>query len=329
MPANRSPRGSAAGDAGVTTATESVAVSGAKRSRNLLPNRTSEAWRRRLPLLPALLFTIVLTQVPFVMSIWYSLTDWKVVPPGPSEFVGLDNYVELVKDNFFRDAVWVSVQLTVFPVLGAIALGTAFAVLLDRKFLGQGVVRTLIITPFLLMPVVVGLVWKNQMFNGLYGVINWVIEQLGFASVEWVSRYPTLSIAIVLIWQWTPFMMLIMLAGLQSQPADVLEAAKVDGTSAWGTFRQLTIPHLRPYMELGVLLGTIYLIQVYDQVAVMTGGGPGSTNVPYFVFERSIGGGWEFGQASSYSIVVVIASIIIATIALRVLSNLLKGEEAA
>ena len=311
------------------TATESVTASPAKRSRRLLPDRSSEAWRRRLPLLPALLFTIVLTQVPFVMSIWYSLTDWKVVPPGPSEFVGIDNYVELVKDNFFRDAVWVSVQLTVFPVLGAIALGTAFAVLLDRKFLGQGVVRTLIITPFLLMPVVVGLVWKNQMFNGLYGVINWVIEQLGFASVEWVSRYPTLSIAIVLIWQWTPFMMLIMLAGLQSQPADVLEAAKVDGTSAWGTFRQLTIPHLRPYMELGVLLGTIYLIQVYDQVAVMTGGGPGSTNVPYFVFERSIGGGWEFGQASSYSIVVVIASIVIATIALRVLSNLLKGEEAA
>ncbi len=311
------------------TATESVTASPPQRSRRHLPDRSSEARRRRLPLLPALLFTIVLTQVPFVMSIWYSLTDWKVVPPGPSEFVGIDNYVELVKDSFFRDAVWVSVHLTVGPVLGAIALGTAFAVLLDRKFLGQGIVRTLIITPFLLMPVVVGLVWKNQMFNGLYGVINWVIEQLGFASVEWVSRYPTLSIAIVLIWQWTPFMMLIMLAGLQSQPADVLEAAKVDGTSAWGTFRQLTIPHLRPYMELGVLLGTIYLIQVYDQVAVMTGGGPGSTNVPYFVFERSIGGGWEFGQASSYSIVVVIASIIIATIALRVLSNLLKGEEAA
>ena len=311
------------------TATESVTAPGVKRSRDLRPNRSSEAWRRRLPLLPALIFTIILTQVPFVMSIWYSLTDWKVVPPGPSEFVGVDNYVELVKDNFFRDAVWVSVQLTVFPVLGAIALGTAFAVLLDRKFVGQGVVRTLIITPFLLMPVVVGLIWKNQMFHGLYGVINWVIEQVGFSSVEWVSRYPTLSIALVLIWQWTPFMMLIMLAGLQSQPTDVLEAAKVDGTTPWGTFRQLTIPHLRPYMELGILLGTIYLIQVYDQIAVMTGGGPGSTNVPYFVFQRSIGGGWEFGQASSYSIVVVIASIVIATIALRVLSNLLKGEEAA
>jgi sorbitol/mannitol transport system permease protein len=265
------------------------------KQRKLNPPRLSESWRRRLPLLPALLIMIVLTQVPFVMSIYYSFTDWHVVPPEPRNWIGLDNYRHLIHDHFF----------------------------------GQGFVRTLLITPFLLMPVVVGLVWKNQMFNDLYGVINWVIEKLGGSSVDFVSRHPTMSIAVTLIWQWTPFMMLIMLAGLQSQPADVLEAAKVDGASAWGTFRQLTLSHLRPYMELGILLGTIYLIQVYDLVAVMTGGGPGSTNVPYFVFQRSIGGGWEFGQASSYSIVVVIFSIIIATVSLRVLSGLLKGEEAA
>jgi sorbitol/mannitol transport system permease protein len=289
----------------------------------------SEAWRRRLPLLPALLLMIVLTQVPFVMSIWYSLTDWKVVPPTPRKFVGLDNYSHLFSDHFFTDAAVTSIQLTVFPVLGSLVLGSAFALLLDRKFLGQGFVRTLLITPFLLMPVVVGLVWKNQMFNGLYGVLNWIIEKLGGNPIEFVSRYPTLSIILVLIWQWTPFMMLIMLAGLQSQPADVLEAAKVDGATPFGIFRQLTISHLRPYMELGILLGTIYLIQVYDLIAVMTGGGPGSTNLPYFVFQRSIGGGWAFGQASSFSIVVVIASIVIATIALRVLSGLLKGEEVA
>jgi sorbitol/mannitol transport system permease protein len=289
----------------------------------------SESWRRRLPLLPALVIMIVLTQVPFVMSVYYSLTDWKIVPPSPREFVGLDNYRHLLDDHFFTDAAVTTIQLTVFPVFGSILLGTAFALLLDRKFFGQGVVRTLLITPFLMMPVVVGLIWKNQVFHGLYGVLNWVIEKLGGNPVEFVSRYPTLSLIIVLIWQWTPFMMLIMLAGLQSQPAEVLEAAKVDGATPFGTFRQLTLSHLRPYMELGILLGTIYLIQVYDLIAVMTGGGPGSTNLPYFVYQKSIGGGWEFGQASSYSIVVVIASIIVATIALRVLSRLLKGEEAA
>src|SRR5215218_8848986 len=289
----------------------------------------SESWRRRLPLLPALLIMIVLTQVPFVMSIYYSLTDWRVVPPEPRNWIGLDNYNNLLHDHFFNDAAVTSIQLTLFPVLGAILLGTGFALLLDRKFFGQGLVRTLLITPFLLMPVVVGLVWKNQMFHGLYGVLNWVIEKLGATPVDWVSRHPTTSIIIVLIWQWTPFMMLIMLAGLQSQPADVLEAAKVDGAKPFAIFRQLTLGHLRPYMELGVLLGSIYLIQLYDQIAVMTGGGPGSTNVPYYVYQRSIGGGWEFGQASSYSIVVVIASIVIATFALRVVSGLLKGEAAA
>jgi sorbitol/mannitol transport system permease protein len=300
-------------------------------TQNAKPSRTllSESWRRRLPLLPALLFTIVVTQVPFVMSIWYSLTNWKVVPPSPREFVGLDNYQRLISDTFFREAVWTSIALTVFPVLGSLVLGAAFALLLDRKFFGQGIVRTLLITPFLLMPVVVGLIWKNQMFSGLYGVINWVIDTLGGTPVEFVSSHPTWSIALTLIWQWTPFMMLIMLAGLQSQPADVIEAAKVDGATPFGIFRQLTLNHLRPYAELGILLGTIYLIQVYDQIAVMTGGGSGSTNVPYFVFQRSIGGGWEFGQASAYSIVVVIASIVIATVALRVFSKLLKGEEVA
>jgi sorbitol/mannitol transport system permease protein len=289
----------------------------------------SESWRRRLPLLPALLIMIVLTQVPFVMSIYYSFTDWKIVPPSPRNWVGLHNYNFLLHDHFFKDAAVTSLQLTLFPVLGAIILGLGFALLLDRRFFGQGLVRTLLITPFLLMPVVVGLIWKNQMFHGLYGVLNWVIEKFGGTPVDWVSRHPTLSIIIVLIWQWTPFMMLIMLAGLQSQPADVLEAAKVDGAKPFAIFRQLTLGHLRPYMELGVLLGTIYLLQVYDQIAVMTGGGPGSTNVPYFVFQRSIGGGWEFGQASSFSIVVVIASIVIATFSLRVLSGLLKGEEIA
>jgi sorbitol/mannitol transport system permease protein len=289
----------------------------------------SEAWRRRLPLLPALAFMVLLTQVPFVLSIYYSLTDWRVVPPGPREFIGLDNYQQLFSDGFFGDAIWISVQLTVIPVLGALALGTAFAVLLDRKFFGRGVVRTLLITPFLIVPVVAGLIWRNQMFNGLYGVLNWVIERFGGTPVEFVSEQPTWSIIAVLIWQWTPFMMLIMLAGLQSQPADTLEAARVDGAKPLAIFRQLTLGHLRPYMELGILLGAIYLIQVYDQIATVTGGGPGSTNVPFYVFQRSIGGGWEFGQASAYSIVVVIASIVIATFALRVLSNLLKGEQIA
>jgi polyol transport system permease protein len=301
------------------------ATAGVLRSRDPL----ARPWRRRLPLLPALLFAIVVTQVPFALSIYYSLTDWTVNPPSPRKFVGFANYRELAGDQFFRDAAVTSVVMTVSAVLGSLLLGTLLAILVDRKFFGRGIVRTLLITPFLIMPVVAGLIWKNQMFNQLFGVINWVLTHLSFGSVAFVSNHPTFSIVTVLVWQWTPFMMLIVLAGLQSQSSDVLEAAKVDGATAVGTFRQLTLPHLRRYLELGALLGTIYLIQVFDQIDVMTGGGPGSTNIPFFVYQRSIGGGWLFGNASAYSIVVVLASIVIATVILRLLSTLLRGEEAA
>ena len=145
---------------------------------------------------------------------------------------------------------------------------------------------------------------------------------------------------VLLSWSATMFEYLMPLLLMRSYPETLLDETcrmavrrqidyGVTRATPWGIFRQLTVAHLRPYMELGILLGTIYLLQVYDLIAVMTGGGPGSTNLPYFVYQKSIGGGWEFGAASSFSIVVVIASIIVATVALRVLSGLLKGEEIA
>jgi sorbitol/mannitol transport system permease protein len=288
-----------------------------------------ERWTRRLPLLPALVFTIIVTQIPFLLNLWYSLTEWKITPPTPRTFIGIGNYTKLFTNTFFRSAVWVSVEMTVAAVALSVLFGLLIALLLDREFFGQGIVRTLLITPFLIMPVVAGLIWKTQIFHSLYGVLNWVVTTLGFEPIEFVGKLPTWSIIIVLVWQWTPFMMLIILAGLQSQPTDILEAARVDGASSWKLFRHITLPGLRAYLELGALLGSIYLIQVFDHIDVITGGGPGSTNVPYFVYQRSIGGGWDFGQAAAYSTVVVAASIVIATFGLRLLGGLLPKEETA
>ena len=290
----------------------------------------SPAWRRRLPLLPALLYVVAITQLPFLVSIYYSFTNLKdktqSLIPEPTKFVGFANYRQIFSDPFFRQAMWTSVKMTVFSVLLSLIIGTLFAVLLDRKFLGRGLIRTLLITPFLLMPVVAALIWKQQMFSSLFGVLNKVLNFLGFNSVAFISDHPLGSIVTVLVWQWTP---LIMLAGLQSQPSDIIEAANVDGATPFGIFRQLTLPHLRRYLELGALLGSIYIVQAFDAIDVMTGGGPGSTNVPYYVYQESIGGGFRYGAASAYAIVVVIFSIIIATFALRVLSSLFRDEERA
>jgi sorbitol/mannitol transport system permease protein len=286
-----------------------------------------EGWKRRIPILPALIFTIVVTQIPFLFTLFYSITDWKLDKPEPRQVIGAENYTSLVDDSFFREAAWTSVQMTVMAVLFSLVVGTGLAILLDRKFFGQGFVRTLLITPFLVMPVVAGFLWKSQMFNATFGVLNWIIERFGAEPIEFATKYPLASIVVVLVWQWSPFMMLIVLAGLQGQDQSVLEAARVDGATTVGIFRQITFPQLRPYLELGTLLGAIYLIQVYDHIQVITGGIPGSKNLPYYIAQRSIGGGNRFGLASAYSIVVVIASIIIANIGLRVLSNLLEGEE--
>ena len=284
-------------------------------------------------MLPALVFVIVITQLPFIVSIYYSFTNLKdktqSLIPEPTRFVGIDNYRQIFSDPFFRQAMWTSVKMTVLAVGLSLLFGTVFALLLDRKFVGRGLVRTLLITPFLLMPVVAALIWKQQMFSSLFGILNKGLNFLGFNSIAFISDHPLASIVTVLVWQWTPFMMLIVLAGLQSQPTDILEAANVDGATSFGVFRQLTFPHLRPYLELGALLGSIYIVQAFDAIDVMTGGGPGSTNVPYYVYQESIGGGFRYGAASAYAIVVVVFSIIIATLALRLLSSLFKDEDRA
>ncbi|MEM9200023.1 MAG: sugar ABC transporter permease [Actinomycetota bacterium] len=298
------------------------------RTREIKRLERREGWKRRLPILPALLFTIVVTQIPFLFTLFYSLTDWRIDKVEPRQFIGLDNYTGLTSESekFFREAAWVSVQMTVMAVLFSLLVGTALALLLDRKFFGQGFIRTLLITPFLVMPVVAGLMWKTQMLNFNFGIINWLLNGLGQDSVEFATRYPMASVIVVLVWQWSPFMMLIVLAGLQGQDQSVLEAARVDGATTFGIFRQITLPQLRPFLELGTLLGAIYLIQVYDHIEVIVGGQPGANNLPFYIAQRSIGGGNRFGLASSYSIIVVIASIIIANIGLRVLSNLLEDN---
>ena len=306
-----------------------VAVEGAPRRRPPEPKKLTRAerWKRRGPLLPALIFAIILTQIPFVFTLFYSFQQWNLLRPESRQWVGLDNYGKVFTDPLFRNAAVNTVVLTVSTVLLSLVVGLVFALILDQKFLGRSVARTLLITPFLVMPTAAALVWKTSMYNPVFGLINWFLSPFGVGNVDWVSQYPMLSIIMVLTWQWTPFMMLIMLAGLQSQPSEVLEAAKVDGANSFGTFRQLTLPHLRPYMELGTLLGTIYLIQVFDQVFMITQGGPGqaTTNLPYFIYLEAFRA-FSVGEAAAAGVIVVAATIIIATFALRVVSSLFAEE---
>jgi sorbitol/mannitol transport system permease protein len=294
--------------------------------------RRSGDWARRAPLLPALIFTIVLTQLPFVATLVISFMNWNAYYPDERGFAGFANFRRVFTDVNMRQSVITTIVLTATVVLVSLVLGMLIALLLDRAFFGRGAVRTMLIAPFLVVPVAAALLWKHALFNPEYGLFNGVLTAVWrlFGSddapqPDWISTAPLLSVELALIWQWTPFMMLILLAGLQSRPLDVIEAARVDGASAWEVFRYMTFPHLRQYLELGGLLGSIYVVQNFDHVFTITSGGLGTANLPYTIYQTFYNA-QDYGRASAAGVVVVIGTIIIATFALRTVSTLFREE---
>ncbi len=291
-----------------------------------------QRWRRRLPLMPALIFTIIVTQIPFAVTLVVSFMNWNALFPNERGFTGFDNFIEVFGNQRLRGAVLTTIILTAVVVLVSLLLGLGIALLLDRQFFGRGAVRTMLITPFLIVPVAAALLWKHALLNPSYGLFNgvltWIWSLFGSSDppqLAWLTRYPLISIELSLIWQWTPFMMLILLAGLQSRPLDVVEAAKMDGASAIQIFRYITFPHLRRYLELGGLLGSIYIVQNFDAVFTLTSGALGTANLPYTMYTTFFQA-QDYGLASAMGVVTVIGTIIIATFALRVVSSLFDEE---
>jgi sorbitol/mannitol transport system permease protein len=278
----------------------------------------SQGWSRRVPLLPALVFIIILTQIPFLATLVISFMNWNANYPQDIAFGTLNNYLTVFTDAALRSSVFFTIVLTVTVVIVSLALGLGISLLLNRSFFGRGIVRTFMITP-----VAAALLWKHAIYNPVYGLLNGILTWLGGPQPDWITDFPRLAIEVQLIWYWTPFMTLILLAGLQSRPGDVLEAANVDGANAWQTFTNITMPHMRRYLELGGLLGSIYVVQTFDTVFVMTAGSLGTANLPYTVYE-TLYSAQDYGLASAQGVVVVIFSIAIATFLLRTVSTLFE-----
>jgi sorbitol/mannitol transport system permease protein len=327
-----------------TTISDSTGTDEAPTGPPPAPRSRRERWSRRGPLLPALIFTIIVTQIPFLVTISVSLLNWNIQRPGSKNFLGLgtyqsfaglSNFATVFTDSRLRAAVINTITLTASVVIVSALLGLGLAVLLDRKFPGRGLARTLLIAPFLVMPVASALLWKHALYNpdyGLFnGVLNWIWQLFGADQgpvIDYVSSTPMPAVIAALVWQWTPFMMLILLAGLQSQPGDVLEAAKIDRASPMQIFRHITLPHMRRYIELAVLLGSVYVVQTFDAIYTITQGGPGSatTNLPYEIY-LTMFRKFEYGEAAAAGVVVVLGTIFVATFTLRTISSLFSEEE--
>ena len=183
----------------------------------------------------------------------------------------------------------------------------------------------MLITPFLVMPAAAALIWKYSLLEVNTGMVNWGLGLLGIDPIAWNTDFPATTIVFTLTWQYTPFMMLILLAGLQSQSGEILEAADVDGASTMQTFRYMTLPHLRTYAELAILLGTVFMIQVFDPVNIMTKGAGNTKTIAYLLYERAFIG-QQIGEAAAYGVITVIVTIAIATTALRTMFKIFTEE---
>jgi sorbitol/mannitol transport system permease protein len=303
-------------------------VSGRRVSSSFLDRLTHQPIGRVL-VLPALIYSIAVTQAPFILTVWYSLQRWNLQRPENRGFAGLSNYrIVLTRDPAFREALVHTAVFVVGAVLLSLVLGLLYAELVNHRFPGRGIVRTLLITPFLIMPAAAALSWKNLMLNPIYGVVDWVLNTAlpGHPGPNWLGNYPGESIVAVLVWRWAPFMMLILLAGMQSISEEVREAVRVDGATAWEEFRDITLPHLYRFMQLGGLLGTVFIVQEVDPLYLMTKGGPGNatTTLPYLVYRKAIEGS-NVGLGAALGVIVVLLSIVVITLLLRALDRVMRG----
>lgn len=286
---------------------------------------------------PAFIYAVIVTQLPFLLTLYYSGFRWNLLRPERKAWIGLQNYKDLItsltdsSDPYaFRAAIVNTLIFTIGSVIFSLVLGLLFAELVNHSFPGRNIVRTMLITPFLVMPVVGALGWKNLMMDPDFGVIDWVLRALHTPfNPVWLSHYPRQSIVIMLVWRWAPFMMLILLAGMQSIDEEVREAARVDGATQFQEFRDITLPHLYRFMQLGALLGSVYIVQETDAIFMTTQGGPGTltTNLPYHVYEVAVRGS-NVGLGAALGVTTVFLTFLAMTFLLRALDRLLRGQYA-
>ena len=187
------------------------------------------------------------------------------------------------------------------------------------------IARTLAITPFFVMPVAAALFWKTGVYDPSFGILGWVTSEIGVGRLNWASQYPKLTIIILSTWQWSAFALLILLAGMQSFPTEVGEAAAIDGAGRLYAFRRLMLPHLRPFMELTALLIAMYVLDTFAAITILTNGGPAyaTTNLSYYVYLEAFSA-FDLGKASAFGVIALVLAIALTVPMLRIVSGIFK-----
>jgi multiple sugar transport system permease protein len=270
---------------------------------------------RYLLLAPTIILLLVLTVYPLVFALAAALQTVSV-RTGARTFVGLGNFIRVVTDGLFWNALKNTAIYTGVAVTVEFVIGMSLALVLTEKFPGRNVFRTIFLMPMMLPPIVVAIVFKI-IYMQHYGVSNWLLALVGIKGMLWEAGPKTalLSIILVDIWEWTPFMFLILLAGMQSIPTDPYEAARVDGATWFQVFRNITFPLLTPAVLIALLLRLMDTLRIFDQVFVMTGGGPANATETLSLYVYQVGFRFsDVGYATAMSFILLILTTVISNI---------------
>jgi multiple sugar transport system permease protein len=284
------------------------------RKRSFLEVLTSERNFKWTLLIPLLVILGVFMLYPLLYSAFYSLQEWG--GSGPSTFIGLENFRYVLHDEAF----WITLRRTfecLAICIGAeLVIGLGIAMLWNREFKGQNVVRGISLMPLLLAPLILSLLW-NFMVEYDFGFVNTLLDAVGFHRIYfWDPRWALFSICGLTIWQWFPFATFVFIAGLRSMPKDVFEAAKVDGASRWYTFRRLTLPMLAPLIMIVVMLRVMWLIRLFDPLFGTTRGGVNTEVLDWTVYRTSFVY-FDVGVGSTMGLISLFLTLIFCAILFR------------
>jgi multiple sugar transport system permease protein len=298
-------------------------------SAGLITLETSQKRFARVMALPGMVVLILLVVGPLVYMFANSFMLKTLATPLPPSFAWFKNYGDLFTDGRFWNAFLNSMIIMVVGIPVQSVLALIIALLLNKKFPGSRVVVALFLIPVMITPVVAGFEWKIILDNR-FGPLNFVLSLFGVAPLAWLAK-PALAMASILImdtWQWTPFVTIVLLAGLAAIPKQVYEASSVDGSSANETLWRVTMPLLRPMFTLVVLLRIIFIFKIFDPVQILTGGGPGISTETLGVLTYIIGfKNFNVGMSATIAVVQLIIITIIAKIFISLVMNRREGKQ--
>jgi sorbitol/mannitol transport system permease protein len=294
-------------------------------SEAMMATRQTQLLARTL-LTPAVGLLFIWMIVPLVLTIYFSTLHYNLLDSESERFVGFENFTYFLTDPAFLASLQNTLVLVASVLALTILLGIPLALLLDQPVVGLSLVRLMVIAPFFVMPTVSALIWKNLLMHPVSGLLAWIAKLFGAAPIDWFNDVPLLAIILIVSWQWLPFATLILLTALQSLDEEQKEAAEMDGARALSTFIYITLPHLARPITVVILIETIFLLTVFAEIFVTTGGGPGlqTTNIAFLIYSQALIQ-YDVGSASAGGLVAVVIANIVAFFLVRIVGRNLEA----